>query len=83
MSCVVVDLSLGGAKVCSQVTLPLAAELQLTLNAPCLWEPLVLSASVVWSSPLRDDGRAVMGLRLQPDSGTQMLILARLLAEHG
>ena len=81
VSCVVVDLGMGGVQVSCHAFLPEGVQDSLTLNAPALWEPLVLPVRVAWTRT-EDEGRTIMGLQFMPQSGTQWLVLAELLRDH-
>ena len=79
--CLLLDLGMGGARVRCTDPLSEGDLAELTLSAPSLWEPLSLPVRVAW---VRDEleGRVVMGLHFQPNSGIQLLVLAELLREH-
>ena len=81
VSCVVLDLGMGGVQVSCHALFPEDSQANLTLNAPYLWEPLVLPVRVAWAR-LEDEGRTIMGLQFQPKAGTQWLVLAELLRDH-
>lgn len=72
---------MGGAKVGCNEPFPEGALAELTVSAPFLWEPFALPVRVAWvlNEP---EGRATMGLQFQPQTGTQLLILAELLRDH-
>jgi hypothetical protein len=75
----VLDLGFGGARVLvSEVILP-STPLSLLIDAPQLWAPLELRASVAWT---RDDPARLemqLGLSFQPGAGQALLRLATLL----
>ena len=79
--CLILDLGMGGARVRGAAGFEMGDQAELTLTAPTLWEPLRMPIFVAW---LHDEpeGRVVMGLKFQPNSGTQQLILAELLRDH-
>jgi hypothetical protein len=79
--CLLLDLGMGGARVRCSGAFTEGSLAELTLSAPSLWEPLELATRVAW---VRDEleGRVVMGLHFQPNSGLQLLVLAELLTEH-
>jgi hypothetical protein len=79
--CVVLDLGMGGVQVSCHASVPEGVQANLTLNAPALWEPLVLPVRVAWARP-EDEGRTIMGLQFMPQTGTQWLVLAELLRDH-
>jgi hypothetical protein len=79
--CLLLDLGMGGARVRCSASFEVGDQTELTLTAPTLWEPLSMPLFVAWvhSEP---EGRVVMGLKFQPNSGMQQLILAELLRDH-
>ena len=78
----VVDLSLAGA--CIESAEPLSPGVLLTLEivAPTLWDPLVLRANVVWSSPPQGRLPSRIGVRFAADEPSQLFALFEVLAAH-
>ena len=81
VSCVLVDIGMGGAQISCQSSLPEGAQASLCLIAPMLWEPLVMPARVAWAHE-QDGERYHVGLQFLPETGPQLLILADLLGSH-
>jgi hypothetical protein len=77
-----VDLGLGGASIIIAEALPLGTSIRLRVDAPQLWEPLVVSGRIAWSRPtLEGDSR--LGVRFEPDSATCLAVLAELVGPGG
>jgi hypothetical protein len=77
-----VDLGLGGASVVVSEPLPLGTSVRLRIDAPQLWEPLVVPARVAWMRPtLQGDTR--LGVRFEPDSPASLAVLAELVGPSG
>ena len=72
---------MGGARASCDDPLPEGTFAELTVTAASLWEPFSLPARVAWVRA-EPEGRTAMGLQFQPQTGTQLLILAELLQEH-
>lgn len=77
-----IDLGLGGACVVVGDALPLGTTVRLQVNAPQLWEPLLVPARVAWTR-MGKDGRARLGLRFEADSPSTLVVLAELIGPSG
>lgn len=77
-----VDLGLGGASVIVAEPLALGSSIRLRVEAPQLWEPLVLPGRVAWMRPT-PEGHARLGLRFEPDSPGSLTVLAELVGPAG
>jgi hypothetical protein len=77
-----VNLGIGGA--CAVVRSELKSDLvtQLRIEAPQLWEPLIIRASVAWSQH-ESDGVTRLGLRFEPETATTLAVLAELVGYNG
>jgi hypothetical protein len=73
------DLGLGGARLIATEPLASGTPLQLRIDAPQLWEPLVLSCRVAWSR-LKLDGNSQLGVRFESCTPASIVILAELLS---
>lgn len=72
-----VDLGLGGASIITREPLPFGMTLKLRINAPELWEPLLIAGRVVWSR-VKPDGKCQLGVKFDLDSAGVLAILAEL-----
>ena len=81
VSCLLLDLGMGGAQASCHEPFPEGSLAELTVTAPSLWDPLSLAVRVAWVRG-EPEGRVRMGLHFQPQTGTQLLILAELLRAH-
>ncbi|HEY5955105.1 MAG TPA: PilZ domain-containing protein [Polyangiaceae bacterium] len=77
-----VDLGLGGACVTLSDALPLGTSIRLRIEAPQLWEPLIVTGCVAWSRVNRG-GQAQLGIRFEPDSANSLAVLAELVGPGG
>lgn len=77
-----VDLGLGGASIIVAEPLPLGTSIRLRVDAPQLWEPLVIPGRVAWQRPTLQ-GEARLGLRFEPDSPNCVAVLAELVGPGG
>ena len=77
-----VDLGLGGASVVVSEPLPPGTSVRLRIDAPQLWEPLVLPSRVAWMRPtIRGESR--LGLRFEPDNPGRLAVLVELVGPEG
>jgi Tfp pilus assembly protein PilZ len=74
----VIDLGLGGACVETSDSIPTGTAIELVIDTPHLWEPLTLSGSVAWSTPL-EEGGARIGLRFHHSHGGSVRKLTEFL----
>lgn len=77
-----VDLGLGGASIVVSEPLPLGTSVRLRIDAPQLWESLIIPARVAWMRPTIQ-GDARLGLRFEPDSPATLTVLAELVGPAG
>jgi hypothetical protein len=77
-----VDLGLGGACVVLSDALPLGTSIRLRVDAPQLWEPLMIPGRIAWSQVTRE-GQAQLGIRFEPDSPGALAVLAELVGPGG
>jgi len=73
----VVDLGLGGACMEMLEAIPNGTPVSLSVEAPHLWDPLLLEGQVVWLRVL--DGAARLGVRFSHRSGRTLRTLTELL----
>lgn len=77
-----VNLGIGGACVVVRGEFDSDSVARLRIEAPQLWEPLVIPASVAWSR--RDSGGVTrVGLRFEPETATALAVLAELVGYNG
>ena len=72
----VVDLAIGGAGVRSEIVLEAGARIDLVLQIPNRWDPLVIPSRVAWSRGPR------AGLAFEPKSDGDTWALFELLASQ-
>jgi hypothetical protein len=75
----VLDLGLGGAGVVLQELIPVGSPVALVIDAPHLWDPLELDATVVWAAEQPDTALVYIGVRFHPRSGVVLRTLTELL----
>jgi hypothetical protein len=78
----IINLGLGGACVALLEQLPIGTVVQLSIIAPHLWEPLVLTAEVAWARAEIHATEAEMGLRFEHPEGPTLRQLTELLETH-
>ena len=77
-----VDLGLGGASIIVAEPLPLGTSIRLRVDAPQLWEPLVVPGRVAWLRTTLE-GDSKLGLRFEPDTPACLAVLAELVGPGG
>jgi hypothetical protein len=75
----VVDLGLGGACLELPRLIPEGAGVRVSLEAPHLWEPLLVTGQVAWSQPVETRSAARVGIRFETASGATLRALVELL----
>jgi hypothetical protein len=78
----ITNLGLGGARVALLEQLPVGTAVRLSIVAPHLWEPLVLSAEVAWARAEIEAGEAEVGLEFEEAEGSTLRQLTELLETH-
>jgi hypothetical protein len=73
-----VDLGLGGACLVVADPLPLGTSVRLRIDAPQLWESLVVPGRIAWTRP-HEDGRVRLGVRFEVQSPSLLTVLAELI----
>ena len=73
-----VDLGLEGACVETAVPVETGDRVELTVDLPGLWDPLVLDAVVAWTAPATAERQARAGVRFSSPSGQSLLLIADL-----
>lgn len=73
----VIDLGLGGACMEMLEAVPNGTTVSLSVEAPHLWDPLLLEGEVVWLHAL--EGAARVGVRFDHSSGRTLRTLTELL----
>lgn len=82
LSAKLLDLGLGGASIVISQPLPLGTSVRLRIDAPQLWEPLVIPSRVAWMRPTIE-GDTRLGLRFESDSLASLAVLAELVGPAG
>lgn len=77
-----VNLGIGGACVVVRSECDFDQVVRLRIEAPQLWEPLVIRASVAWNHR-KSDGMTSIGLRFEPETATTLAVLAELVGYNG
>lgn len=77
-----VNLGIGGACVVVRSDFDADLVARLRIEAPQLWEPLVIPASVAWSHHESEDLTRI-GLRFEPETATTLAVLAELVGYNG
>ena len=72
-----IDLGLGGAGMEMLEHVSTGTAISLAVEAPHLWDPLVLEGEVVWMTPM--EGAARLGVRFYHRSGRTLRTLTELL----
>jgi Tfp pilus assembly protein PilZ len=75
----VVDLGLGGACLELARPIPEGAGVRVSLEAPHLWEPLLVTGQIAWSQPGEARSSARVGVRFEAAAGTTLRALVELL----
>jgi len=82
-----IDLGIGGACVVIGESLTLGTTVRLRIDAPQLWEPLLVPTRVAWTIPSgtvdTGDRRTRIGLRFEVESPGALLVLAELIGPTG
>jgi hypothetical protein len=72
-------LGLGGAGVTTTDTLPARSPVALVIDAPHLWDPLILEGAVAWIREPSREEPARLGLKFLPRDGVLLRRLLELL----
>jgi hypothetical protein len=75
----VTDLGLGGARVEAMEVVPQGTTLKVQLQAPHLWDPLLLDGEVAWARADSSRNRAHIGVRFEHTAGSTLWQLIELL----
>jgi hypothetical protein len=77
-----VNLGIGGACIAALAVIEVNASVRLHIEAPQLWEALIIPGSVAWSLP-RAQGGVRLGIRFEPDSAATLTVLTELVGYNG
>jgi hypothetical protein len=76
----VVDLSLGGARVQTDAEVPAGTMVRLSVESPSRWDPLEIGARVAWAHP--GDGGGELGLAFEPSPALMRGLVDLLSVDH-
>ncbi|HMA92092.1 MAG TPA: PilZ domain-containing protein [Polyangiaceae bacterium] len=77
-----VNLGIAGACVTALTVVEVSASVRLHIEAPQLWEPLIMPGTVTWSRPATQGG-VRLGIHFQPDSAATLTVLTELVGYNG
>jgi hypothetical protein len=76
----VLDLSLGGARISTEVEVPAGAAVRISIESPRHWDPLEIEAEVAWSK-VREPATE-LGVSFHPSSRNTLRSLLELLSDE-
>lgn len=79
---VLVNLSMGGACLECPIAFPVDSTLKLSIDAPNVWDPILVEAKVAWSRLVDPRGLAQVGVRFLHQSDKHLMPLAEVLANN-
>lgn len=77
-----VNLGIGGACVVVRAELDAESVVKLHIEAPQLWEPLVIRTKVAWMRR-QAEGVTRLGLRFEPETPSTLTVLTELVGYNG